>query len=318
MNHIETRWPIIFSIDKAMQSLKNYIQQPSQIMLGLIRRFYFLFPDKMYLKLLYRLKLDRRLDLKHPKRFTEKLQWLKLYDRKPLYTKLVDKAEVKKYVADIIGEEYVIPTYGVWNSPEDIDWDSLPNRFVLKTTHGGGSTGVVICRNKSQLDRKKAIDTLKRSMNINIYATLREWPYKDVPHRIIAEQLLEKDSQYDDVPDYKFYCFNGIPKVLLIASNRFTDHNFNYYDMEFKKLNITSNMGKKTSTEFSKPTRFEEMKRIAAKLSYGFSHMRVDLYYTNEKVYFGELTFYDASGYDNNSSDEIDMEWGSWIKLPNK
>lgn len=301
-----------------MQPLKYYIQQPSLIMLGLLTRLNILFPDTLYLKLLYRLKLGRKLDLNNPKRFTEKLQWLKLYDRKPLYTKLVDKAEVKKYIADIIGDEYVIPTLGVWNSPEDIDWDSLPNRFILKTTHGGGGSGVVICNDKRQLDRKKACEKLNRSMNSNIYATLREWPYKDVPHRIIAEQLLDKDPQYDDVPDYKFYCFNGVPKVLLIATNRFTDHNFNYYDMEFKKLNITSSAGNNAATEFSKPLHFEEMKSVASKLSQGFSHMRVDLYYSNNRIYFGELTFYDSSGFDNLSSDNLDLEWGDWIKLPNE
>lgn len=301
-----------------MLSLKEYIQKPSLIMLGLLTRLNFLFPDKLYLKLLYRFKLGRKLDLNNPKRFTEKLQWLKLYDRKPLYTKLVDKAEVKRYIADIIGEEYVIPTLGVWNNPEDIDWDSLPNRFILKTTHGGGGSGVIICNDKSQLNREKVIKTLNLSMKGNIYATLREWQYKDVPHRIIAEQLLDKDPQYDDVPDYKFYCFNGEPKVLLIATNRFTDHNFNYYDMGFKKLNITSSAGRNAAIEFSKPSCFEEMKEIASKLSQGFAHIRVDLYYSNNKIYFGELTFYDSSGFDNLSSDRIDLEWGGWIELPNK
>ena len=299
-----------------MLPLKDYIQKPSLAMLGLITRLNFLFSDKIYLKLLYRLKLGRRLDLKCPRRFTEKLQWLKLYDRKPLYTKLVDKAEVKDYVAGIIGDEYIIPTLGLWNKPEDIDWNSLPDRFILKTTHGGGGSGVVICDDKGQLDKKKAVDKLNRSMKQDIYATLREWPYKDVPHRVIAEQLLDKDSQYDDVPDYKFYCFNGIPKVVLIATNRFSDHNFNYYDMEFKKLNITSSAGSNAAIEFSKPSRFEEMKEIASKLSQGFAHIRVDLYYSNNKIYFGELTFYDSSGFDNLSSDSVDLEWGGWIKLP--
>lgn len=302
-----------------MLPLKEYIQKPSLVILSLITRLNFLFPDKLYLKLLYRLKLGRKLDLKTPKRFTEKLQWLKLYDRKPLYTQLVDKVEVKKYVTDIIGSEYIIPTLGVWNSPNDIDWDRLPDRFILKTTHGGGGSGVVICGDKGQLDKKMTVDKLNKGMKQdNIYATLREWPYKDVPHRVIAEQLLDKDPQYDDVPDYKFYCFNGIPKVLLIATNRFKDHNFNYYDMGFKKLNITSSAGRNAAIEFSKPSCFEEMKEIASKLSQGFAHIRVDLYYSNNKIYFGELTFYDSSGFDNLSSDRIDLEWGGWIELPNE
>lgn len=299
-----------------MLPLKEYVQKPSLIMVGLITRLNFLFPDKLYLKWLYRLKLGRKLDLETPKRFTEKLQWLKLYDRKPLYTKLVDKLEVKNYVANIIGEEYIIPSLGVWDKPEDIEWDQLPDRFILKTTHGGGGTGVVFCNDKSQLDKKKAVEILQQSMNCDIYSTLREWPYKNVTHRIIAEQLLDKDPQYDDVPDYKFYCFNGEPKVLLIATNRFTNHNYNYYDMEFMKLNITSSAGSNAAVEFNKPLLFEEMKQIAAKLSQGFSQIRVDLYYSNNRIYFGELTFYDSSGFDNLSSDRIDLEWGSWIDLP--
>ena len=301
-----------------MLPIQRYLKKPSLIFQGLLLKFNFLFPDRIYLKLLYRLKLGRKLDLKNPKRFTEKLQWLKLYDRKPNYPKLVDKAEVKDYVAGIIGDEYIIPTLGVWNHPEDIDWDNLPDRFILKTTHGGGGSGVVICNDKSQLDKKMAIDKLNRSMKQDIYATLREWPYKDIPHRVIAEQLLDKDSQYDDIPDYKFYCFNGIPQVVLIATNRFTDHNFNYYDMGFNKLNITSSAGRNAATEFSKPSRFEEMKEIASKLSQGFAHIRVDLYYSNNKIYFGELTFYDSSGFDNLSSDSVDLEWGNWINLPQK
>ena len=301
-----------------MLPIQRYLKKPSLIIQGLLVKFNFLFPDRIYLKLLYRLKLGRKLDLKNPKRFTEKLQWLKLYDRKPNYPKLVDKAEVKDYVADFIGDEYIIPTLGVWNQPEDIDWDNLPDRFILKTTHGGGGSGVVICNDKSQLDKKLAIDKLNRSMKQDIYATLREWPYKDIPHRVIAEQLLDKDSQYDDIPDYKFYCFNGIPKVVLIATNRFTDHNFNYYDMAFNKLNITSSAGHNAAIVFNKPSRFEEMKEIASKLSQGFAHIRVDLYYSNNKIYFGELTFYDSSGFDNLSSDSVDLEWGNWINLPQK
>lgn len=298
--------------------ISTYLKKPQSIFLSLLQHFGWWIPDKLYLKWIYWLKLGRKLDLKSPKRFTEKLQWLKLYDRKPFYAKLVDKAEVKDYVAGIIGDEYIIPTLGVWNKPEDIDWDNLPDRFILKTTHGGGGSGVVICNDKSRLDKIKAIDKLNRNMKQDIYGTLREWPYKDIPRRVIAEQLLDKDSQYDDIPDYKFYCFNGIPKVVLIATNRFTDHNFNYYDMEFKKLSITSSAGSNAAIEFNKPSHFEEMKDIALKLSQGFAHIRVDLYSSNDRIYFGELTFYDSSGFDNLSSDSTDLEWGSWITLPNK
>ena len=299
-----------------MLSIKEYMNKPSLFFRGLIKRLSFLFPDRLYLKLLYRLELGRRLDLNHPKRFTEKLQWLKLYDRNPLYPKLVDKLSVKEYVSKLLGEEYIIPTLGVWNRVEDIDWEILPDRFVLKTTHGGGGSGVVICNDKKQLDKDCAKGILTRSLKQNIYPTLREWPYKDIPHRIIAEQLLEKDPAYNDVPDYKFYCFHGVPKVLLIASNRFTSHNFDYYDMDFRLLDITSNMGNNSSVSRSIPPCFDEMKKVAEKLSQGFPHVRVDLYYSNNRVFFGELTFYDSSGFDNMSSDCIDLEWGNWIELP--
>jgi hypothetical protein len=299
-----------------MLTLKEYYNTPSLFFLGLIKRFNYLFPDRYYLKLLYRLELGRSLDLEHPKRYTEKLQWLKLHDRNPLYTQLVDKQSVKDYVSKYLGDEFIIPTLGVWDSFDEIDWDRLPDKFVLKTTHGGGGSGVVICEEKKLFDKDRAKVILTRSLKQSIYPTLREWPYKDVPHRIIAEQLLDKDPVYNDVPDYKFYCFHGVPKVLLIASNRYTTHNFDYYDMDFRPLGITSNMGSNSSLRRIIPTCFDEMKRVAAILSQGFPHVRVDLYSSNNRVYFGELTFYDSSGFDNMSSDRVDLEWGSWIHLP--
>lgn len=299
------------------KSIFQRLSHPSQLMAGIVIRLHRFFPnDKRYLKLLYRLYMGKKLDLKTPKTFTEKLQWLKLYDRRPEYKIMVDKYAVKQYVADKIGAEYIIPTLGIWNTPEEIDWDALPHQFVLKTTHGGGGGGVVFCRNKDTINKEKVVLRLKKQMNLDVYGTLREWPYKGIPHRIIAEQLLEKDPQYNDIPDYKFYCFNGEPKVLLIASNRYTKGNYDYFDMEFRKLPITSTAGSNSEIVFSKPACFEEMKNIASILSKGFYHIRVDLYSVSNKVYFGELTFFDSSGYDNLNSDTIDLEWGSWIKLP--
>ena len=163
-------------IQSALQMLKS---DRSTFMAAIIQNFFGWLPDKTYLQLLYRFKMGHRLDLNHPKTFTEKIQWLKLYNRRPEYTLMVDKYAVKKYVADIIGEKYIIPTLGVWDKPEDIDWDALPNEFVLKTTHGGGSGGVVICKDKKTFDRNKAILTLRDSMNSDIYRSLREWPYYD-------------------------------------------------------------------------------------------------------------------------------------------
>lgn len=297
-----------------MLSIKKYLQKPSIIGVSLLTHFGGWIPDKSYLKLMYFFKMNRKLNLDSPQRFTEKLQWLKLYDHNPKYPALVDKYEVKSYIAQLIGEGYLIPTIGVWNNTEEIDWEGLPDRFVLKSTNGGGGTGVVICKNKSTLNIQQANSTLEKSMKSNLYTRLREWPYKNIPPRIIAEKYMEDES--GELRDYKFYCFNGEPKVMLIASDRFSTHNFNYYDMEFNQLPIRSAVGGKSEMEFKRPALFEEMIDLSRKLSRGFVHVRVDLYCVNNRIYFGELTLYDSSGYDNLSSDEEDLRWGAWLQLP--
>lgn len=299
-----------------MLPIKFYIEHPQVPLLTLLQKTGFLFPDKAYLKLFYRLKMGRRLDLKEPQRYTEKIQWLKLYDRQPLYSTIVDKYAVKPYISKIIGENYIIPTIGVWNKPEEINWDALPDQFVLKTTNGGGGSGVVICKEKSKLIIQHTIRVLKESLKNDLYGRLREWPYKNVPPRVIAEKYMEDES--GELRDYKFYCFNGEPKVMLLASNRFTSHNFNYYDMDFNLLPINSSMGAGSNKTFNRPEKFDEMKSLAGVLSKGFPHVRVDLYCINAQVYFGELTLYDSSGYDNLSSDAEDLRWGSWMDLPSK
>lgn len=272
--------------------------------------------DKMFIRIQYFSVLGKFPNIDKPTLFTEKLQWLKLYDHNPFYTKIVDKYEVKEYIAQIIGEKYIIPTLGLWNDPEEIDYSSLPDKFVLKTTFGGGSDGVVICKDKTKVDCNRIIHKLKKSYNTNPYVRAREWPYKNVPRRIIAEQYMEDDS--GELRDYKFFCFNGVPKVLLIASNRFSNHNFNYFDMEFNVLPITSFMGTQSDIHLECPICFEEMKDIAAKLSNGFPHVRVDLYCCQQSVYFGELTLYDSSGFDDFNSEEWNRKFGNWIILPDK
>lgn len=271
--------------------------------------------DKQYYKLQYFVMLGKFPNIDNPSLYTEKLQWLKLNDHNPLYTKVVDKYEVKEVIAKLIGEKYIIPTLGVWDNPEDVSFDSLPDKFVLKTTFGGGSDGVFICKDKTQLDIKNTIENLRKSYNTDPFKRAREWPYKNVPRRIIAEQYMEDDS--GELRDYKFYCFNGEPKVMLLASNRFTAHNFNYFDMDFNILPITSAMGAQSNSTMEKPSCFEEMKEIASKLSKGFPHVRVDLYSCDGNVYFGELTLYDSSGYDDLNSEEWNQRFGDWITLPN-
>ena len=298
-----------------MLSISEYVKHPRILGIVILKICGKWLPDKLYVKLMFRLQMGYKLDLKNPQRFTEKLQWLKLYDHNPLYTILVDKFEVKKWVAKCIGDEYIIPTFGVWDSIESVDWNSLPNQFVLKTTFGGGSDGVCICDNKCVLDKKAVTKKLKRSMRTDPYRRLREWPYKNVPRRLIAEQYLIDKS--GDLADYKFYCFGGEPKVLLLATNRYTSHNFDYFDMEFNKLPIVSAMGSNNlNLSITRPPCFDRMKEIACKLSKGLPHVRVDLYCCNGKVYFGEMTLYNSSGLDDMNSEEWNMRFGSWISLP--
>lgn len=309
-------WPNSKIKIQCMLPAKDYFSNPNILGASLLVHYFKWLPDKLYLRLQYRFKLRRRLNLKNPRRFTEKIQWLKLYDRNPFYNTIVDKYEVKPFIEKIIGSEYVIPTLGVWDRPEDIDWKVLPDKFVLKVTNGGGGTGVVICRDKASFNVNWAIRKLNASMTTDLYKILREWPYKDVPTRIIAEKYLEDES--GELRDYKFYCFNGEPKVMLLASDRFGEHNFNYYDMDFNQLPIHSAVGGKAEIQFQRPERFEDMQDIARRLCRDFPHVRVDLYYSDNKIYFGELTLYDSSGYDNLCSDEEDLRWGSWLSLPNK
>lgn len=256
---------------------------------------------------------------KNPKTFTEKLQWLKLYNRRPEYTMMVDKYAVKKYVANIIGEEYIIPTLGVWDKPEDIDWDSLPNQFVLKTTHGGGGGGVVICKDKTTFNKKEAVDKLNQSFKSDIYRELREWPYKNVQKRIIVEKFMapKKSPTPKDLPDYKFFCFNGEPQYCQVIRDRHTKETIDFYDMdwnhqEFVGLNPVACNG---LTPVARPGNLDEMKNICRKLADSKSFVRVDLYVIEDKSYFGELTLYPASGMGVFTPEEWNGKLGDLLTL---
>ena len=272
--------------------------------------------DRLFLELSFFVKMGYRLDLNNPQTYNEKLQWLKLNDRNPLYSQLVDKYEVKEWVANRIGERYVIPTLGVWDRPEDIEWEELPDRFVLKTTHGGGNTGVVICKDKSSFDKNKAIKKLNKSLKQDIYKTLREWPYKNVPRRIIAEQFVEGEN--NDLPDYKFFCFDGEVKALFIGTERGTgDVKFDYFDADFNHLDLVQ-VHPMSGKQIPKPVCFEEMKEVASKLSNGLPHVRIDLYEVKGRVLFGEYTFYHHGGCTPFHPQKWDEVFGSWIQLPAK
>lgn len=272
-------------------------------------------PDKWYLKLLYRRTFNKKLDLKNPKTFNEKLFWMKLYDRRPEYTIMVDKCAVKDYVANIIGENYIIPTLGIWNRPEDIEWDQLPDQFVLKCTHDSG--GLVVCRDKAKLNKNAAMKKLRKSLKRNYWKAGREWPYKNVPRRILAEKYME-DTSVGELPDYKFFCFDGEVKALFVGTERGTgDVKFDYYDADFNHLDIVQ-LHPMSGRDLPKPQHFEEMKLLASKLSKGYPQLRVDFYNINGSIYFGELTLFHHGGVVPFHPESWDYIFGSWIKLPAK
>lgn len=298
-----------------MQNIITYIKRPKTLGLAILSHFGTWLPDSLYLKIMFRLKMGYKLNLKKPQTFNEKLQWLKLYNRKPEYTQMVDKSGAKTIAENILGKGYVIPTLGVWDKFEDIDFNSLPDRFVLKTTNGGGGGGIIICRDKSKLNLVSAAEQLKSSLKASIYRNLKEWPYKNVKPRVLAEKFMVDES--GELRDYKFYCFNGEPKVFLVASERFSGHRtyFDYFDMEGNHLPFTQGgMNNPVTPEL--PSTFEEMKQVATKLSHGLPHVRIDLYSVDEKVYFGEFTFFDSSGFEKFTPREWDNIFGGWIILP--
>jgi len=273
----------------------------------------YVLPDKIYLKKQYKRIFGKELNLKNPKTYNEKIQWLKLYDRNPLYPKLADKFEVKKYVAKIIGEQHVIPTYGVWEKFDDINFDILPNQFVLKSTHDSAS--VVICQDKSKFDILAAKKRLTAALKVNYYHyENRQWVYKDIKPRIIAEKFMVDESG-TELKDYKFFCFDGVFKSLFIATDRPHDTKFDFYDRDFNLLHFT-NGHPMSGLNRQKPENFEEMVRIAEKLSQNIPHVRVDLYSINGDIYFGEMTFYHWGGMMPFVPEEWDYKFGEWIKLP--
>ena len=272
--------------------------------------------DEKYLRKIYYAHFGKELDLNNPKTYNEKLQWLKLYDHNSLYTKLVDKYEVKAIVESIIGSKYIIPTLGVWDSFDQIDFESLPDQFVLKCTHDSG--GLVICNDKKTFNKAYARKVLTASLKRNFYLQGREWPYKDVKPRIIAEKYME-DNETKELRDYKFFCFDGIPRALFIASERQSNNEtkFDFFDMDFQHLPFT-NGHPNADVLPSKPVKFDDMKLLAEKLSHGLPHVRVDFYEVNGCVYFGELTFYHWSGLMPFDPEKWDSIFGSWINLPQK
>ncbi len=284
----------------------------------IIKKITYIIPDKLYSSLKYRIKMKKWINWKNPETFNEKIQWLKLNDRNPLYTKLVDKYEVKDYVSNIIGEKYIIPTLGIYDKFDDIDFTKLPEQFVIKCTHDSG--GLVICKDKSSFNIENAKEKINKSLKRNYYYGNREWPYKNVKPRILIEKYME-DKKDKELRDYKFYCFDGYVKALLVATNRQSKNEelcFDYFDSEYKHLELTNHYHPNNKNIPHKPVKFAEMLKLSEKLSKGFPHVRVDFYEVNGEIYFGELTFYDMGGLLKIHPDDWDLEWGKLIKLPKK
>lgn len=295
-----------------MLKIIKRLLKPKNLLLSIFVKFPFIISDKAFIKYRYKLLMGRNLDLENPQSFNEKLQWLKLYNRMPEYTKMVDKYEVKLHVANTIGDDYIIPTLGVWKKFEDIDFDILPDHFVLKTTHDSG--GVFICKDQATLDINMVKQKIEKRLQRNYFAFSREWPYKNVEPKIIAEQLMIDESG-SGLKDYKFFCFDGIPKVVKIASERGNDTRFDYFDMDFNHLPFT-HMHKNSDEKIYKPYNFKLMIELSKNLSKGLPHVRVDLYNINGRIYFGELTFFHWDGMVPFVPEEWDYKFGEWISLP--
>lgn len=301
-----------------MSKIRTFIENPQYFITSPASKGWLNWvPDSLYLKVLYRVIMGRKLNLKNPKEYNEKLQWLKLNDRKPEYSTMVDKYEVRGYIEDLLGDKYLIPCLGIYDSVDDIDIDALPDRFVLKCTHDSGS--VEICKDKSSFDIEGARHRLSQAMKRNYYATYREWPYKYVKPRIIAEGYLEGDG--GDLKDYKVMCFNGEAKIVEVHENRFVEgkvHTQTFYDKEWNIVPLTQVETVTVDRPGERPRQLDEIIRLSELIAKDMYHARIDWYIEGDKIYFGEITFFDGSGFESFSTPEMERMLGDMIKLPEK
>ena len=302
---------------KYIRAIPKYLSDPDyRFLINAGLGMYDNMPDEQYLGRKFKSCMGKPLNLEAPKTFNEKLQWLKLYDRKPEYTVMVDKYKVREYIKEKLGEEYLIPLLGVWDDPDEIEFDSLPDRFVLKCNHNSG-LGMCICKDKSKLDVAAVKAGLKKGLAQNYYLTGREWPYKDVPRRIVCEKYMTDSAGSEDFTDYKFFCFNGYVDCVMVCLERSSGETKYYFfdkDWKLKRLNIR---GKNAPEGFTvpKPKCMDAMFDIAAVLSEGLPFARIDLYQSNGHIYFGEITFFPDSGFDSNLLPETDAYFGDLIDL---
>lgn len=302
-------------IERYFEYLLKYMKDPKLFILfaksrGLLNWM----SDEKYLKFMYKIIMERNLELNNPKTFNEKLQWLKLNDRQNYYVNLVDKYKVREHISSTIGEEYLIPLLGVWDNFDDIDFTKLPNKFVLKCNHDSG--GIVICEDKNKLDINLAKKKINKSLKRNYYNSSREWPYKNVKPKILCEKYME-DKVDKDLKDYKFMCFNGEVKCVFICSNRGKDDGLkvDFYDRDWNFMNVKRHYPN-SGIILEKPKNFEEMLKLSEILAKDTIFVRIDFYEINGKIYFGEFTLYPGAGFEEFTPEEYDYLLGSWIKLP--
>lgn len=298
-------------MDEASLNKTKKMRNRWLVLSHICRHFPFrLISDENYLKISYKAYLGEFPDLVHPKSYTEKIQWLKIHDRNPLYTQLSDKYKVRQFVEKKIGSQYLVPLLGCWKSTKEIDYDSLPEQFVLKCNHDSGS--IVICRSKESFDRKKAEKKLKKALKRQYFWNGREYNYKDIPRRIVAEKYL-KDGNSDELTDYKYFCFNGEPKFVQVDTGRFSEHIKKRYDVDWKFIDVKSGCENNPNKEIPMPEQHEQMLELSRILSKGFPHVRVDFYVSDGKIYFGELTFHSGGGFMKIEPKNYDNIWGEYI-----
>ena len=295
------------------RKIKRILKNPLMLFHTLGHRGWFNWmDDERYLRIAFRIRMGERLNLENPQTLNEKLQWLKLNDHRPEYSTMVDKYEAKKYISNIIGEEYVLPALGVWDSFDKINFDNLPNQFVLKCTHDSG--GIVICRDKSEFDFSKARKKINKCLKHNYFYGSREWAYKNVKPRIIAEPYILDESGIE-LKDYKIFCFNGVPDYVEVDFNRWIEHKLNPYDFEWNPLNFCDDSKNDYSADIPKPKNLEKMRELAGTLSKGYPFLRVDFYSIYDKIYVGELTLQPGSGYIQYNPKDRDLYYGKKLKL---
>ena len=300
--------------------IRSFLKHPKRSLVYFLdRHFRGLISDKTFLYEQYTDYMGEKPNLEHPQKFTEKILWMKLYGRNPAYTQMVDKYEVKKYVAEHIGQQYVIPAYGVWHNFDEIDFNQLPDQFILKCNHDSGS--YAICENKTTFDKEKARNILSSALKKNFFWIFREWAYKNVDRRILAEQYIPTLGKRDSV-EYKLMCFDGKVESITICSG--IPHqvsnpwNYDNYSRDWKRQDWHTINNKPTGKDFKKPAEMDEIIALSEKLSKGIPHVRVDWYIVDGQIYFSEFTFYPLSGYIKFEPKEWDLKIGKWMELPER